>query len=95
MCSGGEAGQKEIARDILNYFLHHPGAADTFEGVVRWRILDEIAKRNIASTEHAMHWLIAQGFLKEEKIAGGQSMYRLDDGKREEAQLLVKEKEPK
>lgn len=94
MRSGGETKREEIARDILNYLLHHPAAADTLEGIARWRILEEIAKRSLASTEDAMRWLIAKGFLCEEKIAGGKTIYRLDAGRRKEAELLVKEREP-
>lgn len=92
MCGGGEGRREQIARDILNYLLHHPAAADTFDGIARWRILEEIAKRSVASTEDAMHWLIEQGFLREEKIAGGRTLYRLDAGKRRDAELLVKER---
>lgn len=95
MRSGGGSKRDEIAKDILSYLLRHPAAADTFDGIARWRILEEIARRSIASTEDAMRWLIAKGFLSEEKIAGGQSLYRLDPEKRKEAESLVKEKEPK
>jgi hypothetical protein len=91
--SGGEVRREEIARDILHYFLRHPAAADTFDGIVRWRVLEEIARRTVASTEDAMRWLIAEGFLSGEKIAGGRTLYRLVDGKRREAELLVKEGE--
>lgn len=87
----GEGRQEQVVRDILNYLLHHPGAADTFEGIARWRVLEEIARRSVASTEDAMNWLIAKGFLREEKIAGGRTVYRLDAEKRKEAELLVKE----
>jgi len=45
--------------------------------------------RTIATTESALWWLIERGFLLEEKIAGGQSIYRLDPGKRREAELLL------
>lgn len=38
-----------------------------------------------------MRWLIAKGLLSEEKIPGGQTIYRLNAGKIEEAEHLVKE----
>lgn len=95
MRGGGKGRREQIARDILNYLLHHPAAADSFEGIARWRVLEEIARRSVASTEDAMQWLVAKGFLCEEKIAGGRTIYRLEAGKRKEAELLVKEKEPK
>jgi hypothetical protein len=92
---GGDYRQEQIAKDILNYLLHHPAGADTFDGIARWRVLEEIARRSVASTEDAMQWLIAKGFLCEEKIAGGRTLYRLDAGKKKEAELLVKEKRAK
>ena len=95
MRGGGEGGKEQIARDILSYLLLHPAAADSFEGIARWRVLEEIARRSVASTEDAMQWLIAKGFLSEEKIAGGRTIYRLEASKRKEAELLVKEKKRK
>ena len=88
-----ESRREQIAIDILKYLLHHPAAADTFEGTARWRVLEEIARRSVASTEQAVQWLIAKGFLCEEKIAGGRTLLRLDAGKKNEAELLVKENE--
>jgi hypothetical protein len=93
---GGAEGQREqIAKEILNYFLRNPAAADTFEGIVRWRITEEIARRTVASTEDAVQWLIAEGFLCEEKIAGGRTLLKLDAKKKKDAELLVKETKPK
>ncbi|MGB6132159.1 MAG: hypothetical protein WBG54_10275 [Acidobacteriaceae bacterium] len=89
MPSRGEATRIEIARDILSYLLQHPAAADTFDGIARWRILEEIAMRTVATTESALRWLIEKGFLLEEKIAGRQSIYRLDPGRRNDAELLL------
>ena len=92
---GGEIRREDIARDILSYLLQHPAAADTFDGIVRWRILEEMARRSVASTGVAMRWLIAKDFLTEEKTPGGQSIYRLNPEKRSEAESLVKGNEPK
>jgi hypothetical protein len=92
---GGGSGRREhIAKDILHYLLRHPAAADTFDGIARWRVLEEIAQRSVASTEDAMRWLIAKGFLSEVKIGGGQSLYRLNPDRREEAESLVKASGP-
>ena len=90
MRGSGEGRQEQAAKEVLSYLLRHPAAADTFEGIARWRLLEEIAKRSVDSTEEAVKWLIANGFLREEKIAGGRTIYRLESEKREEAELLVK-----
>lgn len=31
----------KLALEILQYYLRHPEAADTLEGVARWRLLEQ------------------------------------------------------
>lgn len=85
--------REEIARQILGFFLRNPDVVDSFGGIARWRLLEDEVNRSLASTEAALNWLIQNGFLIEEKIAGSQSVYRLNPGKREEAKGLVEREE--
>ena len=80
---------EEIAKQILDFFLRSPDVVDSFSGIARWRLLEDSVSRSVASTEAALNWLIQNGFLIEEKIAGSQSVYRLNPGKREEARGLL------
>ena len=68
----------EIVREILDYFLRNPKAADTVEGVARWRLLEEHVRRSLQQTEMALAWLVAQGFLEEATISGSSRIFRLD-----------------
>jgi hypothetical protein len=86
--SGGSVWDK-IAREILSYFLRNPRAADSFEGVARWRLSEEIARRSVVGTEDAMRWLVENQYLSEEKIPGGKIIYRLNMRRREDAERLV------
>jgi len=62
---------------------------DSFTGIARWRLLEEAVHRNVAETELALDWLIKQGFLIEEAIAGSQTVFRLNPEKQREAEHLV------
>lgn len=89
MRSADDSKRSEIATDILSFLLRNPSAADSFEGIARWRLLEEIARRSVASTDEAMHWLIENGFLSEETIPGGKTIYRLNTDRRGDAERMV------
>lgn len=79
----------EITKQILGFFLRSPNVVDSLTGLARWRLLEEAVDRSVARTEAALSWLIKNGFLIEEKIAGSESVYRLNPEKRSEAELLL------
>jgi hypothetical protein len=54
----------ERALEVLNYFVRNPRAADTLEGVARWRLLEETVRRGLDDTEKALDWLVNEGYLK-------------------------------
>lgn len=65
-------------REILDYFLHNPQAADSLEGVARWRLMDEIIHRSVDEIGEALDWLVAKGFLIEESSPGAAPVFRLN-----------------
>lgn len=85
--------REEIAREILSYFLRHPDAADSFDGIARWRLLEDIVRRSVAATEEGLKWLIEQGYLKQEPVPSGKPIFSLNPGKRKEAEQFVSEQE--
>lgn len=54
----------DLAPEIARYFLRNPQAADTLEGIARWRLLDETVHRTFAQTGKALDWLVSRGYLR-------------------------------
>lgn len=83
----------EIVKQILNYFLRNSKAADTLEGIARWRLLEEQVHRSFQQTELALTWLVEQGFLEEVKTVGSSRIFRLaPQGMEKTARFLAGEK---
>jgi hypothetical protein len=78
------------AREILAYFLRNPAAADSLEGIARWRLLEEAIHRNVVETEAALEWLVKQGFLIESAEARTGRLFRLNPERTNQAELLLK-----
>ena len=79
------------AKEVLKYFLRHPQAADTLEGVARWRLLEERVHRNVEDTYQALTWLVAEGFLSEESVRGSEAIFRLNPTRTAQAKRFVAE----
>jgi hypothetical protein len=62
-----QQAKPEVAKEILSYFIRHPQAADSLEGIAEWRILDEKLRRSLEETREALDWLVRKGFLREEE----------------------------
>jgi len=56
--------EPEQARTILQYFVRHPEAADSFEGIVTFRLLEATVQRHVEEVRDALKWLVNQGFLE-------------------------------
>jgi hypothetical protein len=69
---------REMAREILRYFVRNPQAADSLEGVARWRLMDEVIRRKLDETEAALKWLVAQGYLTSSISPGGTVTFSLN-----------------
>ena len=81
----------EIVKQILNYFVRNPKAADTLEGIARWRLLEEQVHRSFQQTESALTWLVAQGFLEEVETVGSSQIFRLAPQHQTEAARFLAE----
>jgi hypothetical protein len=80
---------------VLDYFVRNPEAADTLEGVARWRLLRETVHRSVEETAEALEWLVAEGFLNETSTTYSKSIYSLNPQAIDEAQeLLAEEQNP-
>lgn len=79
---------RELARDIIRYYLRNPRALDTLEGIARWRLLDERIHRTIREVREATSWLIERGLL-EEDAAGRRRLIGLNRERLEEARRFA------
>lgn len=70
--------------EVRSYFRAHPGAADSVEGIARWRLLEERALRQVEATQRVLRHLVARGEIVEETRPGMAPLYRLASGGRED-----------
>ena len=80
---------REVAGQILGYFLRHPEVADSLEGIARWRLMQESVRQSVERTSEALKWLIAEGYIREEgRVASGR-IFQLNPARRDAAQAFV------
>jgi hypothetical protein len=79
----------EVAREVLAYFVEHPRAADTFEGIARWRLLEQSLSRTVEETERAVRWLVERGYLREEKTESSGRVFRLNGERQGDAERFL------
>jgi hypothetical protein len=78
-----------MQKQILNYFLRNPLAADTLEGVARWRLLDEFVRSTVEETREELRWLVGEGFLSASSATGTETTFRLNAARRGEARQFL------
>ena len=83
----------QIARQILSYFVRNPQAADSLEGIARWRLLQERIHRTVQETGAALSWLVSEGYLREMSNPGAEPLYQLDATQTENAMVFLSEQE--
>jgi hypothetical protein len=86
--------REELAREILAYFLRNPQCVDDLKGIAKLRLLDEMIHRAVRDTSEALEWLVSKGYLEASEPSGTDRVFRLNEEKRDEALLFVKENEP-
>jgi hypothetical protein len=81
--------ETDVARQILAYFLRNPDAADSAEGVARWRVMDEQVRNSVRETFVALKWLVAKGYLQESTSRSSGTIFRLHTDRSDEARKLA------
>jgi hypothetical protein len=79
----------DLAKQVLAYFVHNPSAADSAEGIARWRIMDEKIRSTVQETFAVLRWLVAEGYLDEVSTRGAGRIFRLNAGRIDDARELV------
>jgi hypothetical protein len=80
---------QRIVAEVMRYFLTNPSAADTLEGIARWRLLEARVSENIADTRSAIAWLVANGYLKQLSSTAADPLFQLNAEARARAEELV------
>lgn len=80
---------QKVVREVLSYFVRNPQAADSLEGIARWRLLDEIVTRSVEQTQSALSWLVDQGYLSVRTTAGSAPIFTQNAAKAAEARALL------
>jgi hypothetical protein len=78
-------------RDVLAYFLRHPAAADSLEGIARWRVQQEVVPHIVEQVDRALAWLVDHHLLVREDRAGVASTFRLNPTHAAEAERLLRD----
>jgi len=90
-----DKSSEATAREILDYFLRHPEAADSLTGIARWRLMEAAVQRSVAKTESALHWLLEQGYLCQVSARGGEGIFKLNPEKRDAAKRFLEKEQEK
>jgi hypothetical protein len=78
-----------VAREILDYFIRHPSAEDTVEGIARWRLMQLRIENTVAETKLGLDWLVEHKFLlSDERVSAGRT-FRLNPKNSAAAKRLV------
>jgi hypothetical protein len=64
-----------------------------FEGIARWRLLQERIHRTVQETNVALAWLVNEGYLREMLNPGSEPLYQLDATKTGNALAFLSEDE--
>ncbi len=79
---------EDIAKDILEYFLRNPQAADDLEGVARWRLMSQTIHRDVEETSQALDYLVQKGLLTRVSRPGS-AFFRMQAEQRAEAKAFL------
>ncbi len=85
-----DANLPAVAKEILGYYLRHPHAADTLTELARWRLVEEAVRQSVETTEAALQWLIAEGYVREEIRMGTERIYQFIPERRNDAESLLR-----
>ena len=66
-----------VVRKLIEYWLEHPNAADTAEGICRWWLSDVTASEQLVND--ALAWLAQRDVVVVREAADGRVRYRLSD----------------
>ena len=67
-----EEANNKLAVEILSYLMRHPEAQDTLEGIVRWWLLEQDARRAVMEVRETLESLVAKGWIRRLSSSAGE-----------------------
>lgn len=81
--------KSEMAVQILAYLVQHPGAQDTFEGILQWWLLERYVERQRLGVESAVEELVGSGLVVAQEGRDHRQRYHLNPQRSAEAKAIV------
>jgi hypothetical protein len=78
-----------VVRDIMRYFVQHPAAADSVEGIARWRLLQQRVQDVVQETDAALALLVGRDIILEIRTGSAPPLFRLNPEKSDEVRRLL------
>jgi len=73
----------------MRYFVQHPSAVDSLEGIAQWRLLRQRVRDVVDETDAALQILVDRGVIDRVAVTGGPALFRLKPEKEDEARRLA------
>ena len=67
-----------LTRDLLHYWIQHPGAQGTVESIVEWWLLEHRIQRAVLEVKFVLAELVKENFVLERRQADGRDRYELN-----------------
>ena len=77
---------RPLARELLDYWIHHPEAQDTEESIVEWWLLQNRIQQAVVEVRCVLTELIERDFVIARPQADGRNRYQLNRPKEREIQ---------
>jgi hypothetical protein len=78
-----------VIRHILQYWLVHPEAKDTLQGILQWWLPGDRAEQGAEAVQAALEALVAQRWVTRRQTLPAPAFYGLNQDKREEIQAFL------
>lgn len=94
--SNRHEAEAEIREFILAYWVEHPEASDTADGITSWWLLEEAIKRDSAIVRKVLDDLVAELLVLEHRSQDGRRRFQLNQQRLSEIrQMLARSGDPR
>jgi hypothetical protein len=84
--------QQGLEAEVLRYFVEHPEAVDSLEGICGWRLLGNRVRSQVENMQRVLDVLVAHEFLQRIETKSG-PFFRMNLQNREAAEEDLRQRE--